>query len=117
MGFRGIFGLVASYEIRVSNTTSSPLAFDTLSSDVKLVIPQQLQSESAFIVREMAPFAPARSPWIAKDGPLPAHGTETGWVSFVTPTNERRLVNDGDLWFFEPGDSTLRYIGDIRLRR
>jgi hypothetical protein len=112
---RGIFGLRTAYRIQVSNTTSSPLAFDISLGDVALVIPQVPHSENAFIVKQMAQSDLAHWPWIAENGPLSGHATETGWVSFMTPIHQRALVNDGDLWFFQPGDSVRGYIGDIRL--
>lgn len=111
----GRYGLQTEFFIRMTNTGSCPLAFDSHVNDIAMQIPQAPGSSNGWVVYEEHPSIWTASPWIGGYEPIASRATQTGWVAFLTPTWQVDLINLGDMYFFEPGDPTHRVVGEIRL--
>ncbi|HYH88748.1 MAG TPA: hypothetical protein VEX67_05920 [Solirubrobacteraceae bacterium] len=114
--YPGGHGVLASFRVRITNTTSAPLAFDADGKDIQLLVPSAVGSRRSVGWRESLNAVGARGPSFAQMGPIAPNASVTGWATFVTPLWTRTLIHakPSDLEFFRPGRDRHLY-GHIRL--
>jgi hypothetical protein len=86
IAYPGSAGVLASFQISVTNTGGRPLAFDQADRRVGLIIPNLVQQPHSISFPDLPhppDGGPARS--IADQSPIAPHHTAIGWVSFVAP--------------------------------
>jgi len=110
-------GLLVSLEISVTNTTSTPLAFDPTGKDDDLLIPNPPGPYPAIAIDEIInPYGTPGVP-IADESPIAPHATVSGWLSFVAPSWAGSVLHTrgSDIEFYPHGDSNGDYEGELRL--
>jgi hypothetical protein len=114
--YPGGTGLLVSYEVSITNPRTPPLLFDATARDTDLAFPDSPGVAYTGAWRQTLTPQGAPSPQLDQQGTIPAHGTVTGWLSFVVPLRLEQYLNTrpADLEFFRPGQER-GYVGQIRL--
>jgi len=109
-------GVLASFRVEITNTTSAPLAFDAAAKDIGLLVPVAVGARRSLGWGQSVNAVGARGPSFAQMGPIAPNATVAGWATFVTPLWTRTLIDarPSDLEFFRPGRDRHFY-GHIRL--
>jgi hypothetical protein len=111
-------GLLVSFEITISNTSGSPLPFDSTGKDIELALPRSPGSEVDMAEEELlsSQGTPAQ-PSLAQQGAIPTQGVVTGWATFVEPRSSLAILGTrpADLDFYRVEHPGERYVGQIRL--
>jgi hypothetical protein len=120
-------GLLVSYELTIANPGGEPLPFgqDTGANPLpfypkhpraELAIPTVPDSDDDVAFGEILNGRGAPRPSIARQPSIPAHGSITGWVTFVAPgwSGELLGARAADLNFLRI-DNDAHYVGQIRL--
>jgi hypothetical protein len=109
-------GVLASFRVKITNTSSAPLTFDANGKDIALLVPSAVGSKRSISWRERLNAIGAHGPSPSQMGPIAPNASVTGWVTFITPIWTRTLIRarPADLEFFRPGRDRHFY-GHIRL--
>ena len=94
------------------SSPSTPLALDDA-----LVIPESSGPRPEITIGELVNPNGGPGESIADEGPIAAHATVTGWISFVAPAWTRSVIHQpgSDVEFYVPGDTAQQYVGELRL--
>jgi hypothetical protein len=106
-------GLLVSFELSITNERPTPLEFDQGGREAGLLIGTASRPYGFTRPQATYPGANAPPPQLDEQGAIPAHGTSTGWVSFIAPVwAPKRLNAPGtDLELFPQGMHS--YVGQI----
>ena len=121
----GVHGWLVSFEIAVTNTGGTPLAFDTNGADTELELPYTTPNSESLAVYEWVDQTRGFGTAIAELDPIAPHATSTGWISYLAPdwTPSELHQRGADLLFVPVGDTfgahaddtSENYLGDVRL--
>jgi hypothetical protein len=110
-------GLLASFEVTITNTGHLPLALDATSEDTNLVLPKSPGSADAVRWSELPHPNGAPGTLLAQESPIAPGATVSGWVTFLTSLVEQPTLKErpADLDLLPPNHRNRDYIGQIRL--
>jgi hypothetical protein len=110
-------GWMASFRVRVTNDTDTPLRFDAEAEDIALIVPQAAGSPVDNIWSERDRLVGRQGPSFGTQGPIAPGASASGWAEFVIPIWQAPLLHErpADLQFFVPGHRDDRFDGLIRL--